>query len=220
MSLIAARGLSASASLSLRHYLACSLRQINTAANPLTPSYAQRSTIYALSTPPGKAGVAVIRVSGPQALDVHRQLVKPISLKARGKEPEPWKMQRCDFVHPESSESLDSGLSVFFRGASTSLLTSMLSLICFKTGPRSFTTEDTLELHIHSGRAIISSILSSLSLLPYTRPAEPGEFTRRAFVNGRMDLTQAEGLKDLIDAETEVQRKLASRAAGVGKALP
>lgn len=85
--------------------------------------------------------------------------------------------------------------------------------------PKSFTTEDTLELHIHSGRAIISSILSSLSTLPYTRPAEAGEFTRRAFTNGRMDLTQVEGLKDLIEAETEVQRKMAVRAAGVGKTV-
>lgn len=94
-----------------------STRRLSTTLNPLTPSYAQRSTIYALSTPPGKAGVAVIRVSGPQALDVHRQLVKPVSSRARGQEPEPWKMQRCDFVHPESKENLDSGLAVFFRGA-------------------------------------------------------------------------------------------------------
>jgi tRNA modification GTPase len=84
------------------------------------------------------------------------------------------------------------------------------------TGPKSFTTQDVLELHIHSGRAIISSILSALSQLPSCRPAEPGEFTRRAFQGGRLDLTQVEGLKDLIDAETEGQRRMALRTAGVG----
>jgi tRNA modification GTPase len=82
-------------------------------------------------------------------------------------------------------------------------------------GPRSFTTEDTLELHIHSGRAIIKAVLSALASFPTLRPAEPGEFTRRAFESGRLDLTQVEGLRDLIDSETEGQRKLASRVAGV-----
>lgn len=81
--------------------------------------------------------------------------------------------------------------------------------------PKSFTTEHVLELHTHSGRAIISSILHSLSRITGCRPADPGEFTRRAFESGRLDLTQVEGLKDLIDAETSVQRKLALRAAGV-----
>ncbi|KAJ2921632.1 hypothetical protein H1R20_g15465, partial [Candolleomyces eurysporus] len=85
-------------------------------------------------------------------------------------------------------------------------------------GPKSFTSEDVLELHVHSGRAVISAALSALSKLPTLRPAEPGEFTRRAYLNGRLDLTQAEGLKDLIDAETEGQRRVAVRAAeGVTK---
>ncbi|KAJ7937424.1 tRNA modification GTPase TrmE [Mycena leptocephala] len=97
---------------------------------------------------------------------------------------------------PETGEILDDGLAVFFKG------------------PKSFTTEDVLELHIHSGRAIISSLLAALSHLPYCRPAEPGEFTRRAFHGGRLDLTQVEGLKDLVDAETEGQRRIALRAAG------
>ncbi|KAF7330770.1 tRNA modification GTPase TrmE [Mycena venus] len=154
-------------------------------------SDAQRSTIYALSTPPGKAGVAVVRVSGPNALDVWSRLVQ-----SRKRLPEPWKMDRCQVIHPETGELLDDGLAVFFKG------------------PKSFTTEDVLELHIHSGRAIISSILAALSRLPYCRPAEPGEFTRRAFHGGRLDLTQVEGLKDLVDAETEGQRRIALRAAG------
>lgn len=77
-----------------------------------------------------------------------------------------------------------------------------------------------LELHIHSGRAIVSSVLTALSRLPFCRPAEPGEFTRRAFQGGRLDLTQVEGLKDLIDAETEGQRRIALRAAGVNILSP
>ena len=81
--------------------------------------------------------------------------------------------------------------------------------------PKSFTTEDVIELHIHSGRAIVSSVLSALSCIPTCRPAEAGEFTRRAFQSGRLDLTQVEGLKDLINAETESQRKFALIAAGV-----
>jgi hypothetical protein len=80
-------------------------------------------------------------------------------------------------------------------------------------GPKSFTSEDVVELHLHSGRAVIAAALSALSTLPTLRSAEPGEFTRRAYLNGRLDLTQAEGLKDLIDAETEGQRKVAVRAA-------
>ncbi|KAJ7646146.1 tRNA modification GTPase TrmE [Mycena rosella] len=155
-------------------------------------SDAQRPTIYALSTPPGKAGVAVVRVSGPDALAVWTRVVKTLKRRA----PEPWKMERCHVIHPETGEQLDDGLAVFFKG------------------PRSFTTEDVLELHLHSGRAIISSVLGALSHLPYCRPAEPGEFTRRAFQGGRLDLTQVEGLKDLIDAETEGQRRIALRAAG------
>ena len=72
-----------------------------------------------------------------------------------------------------------------------------------------------LELHTHSGRALVAAILAALARLPFCRPAEPGEFTRRAFEGGRLDLTQVEGLKDLIDSETETQRKLALRVAGV-----
>jgi tRNA modification GTPase len=76
-----------------------------------------------------------------------------------------------------------------------------------------------MELHIHSGRAVIASVLSALSSIPFCRPAEPGEFTRRAFLGGRLDLTQVEGLKDLIDAETETQRQMAIRASEVGNFL-
>lgn len=109
--------------------------------------------------------------------------------------------QRRHVVDPETEERLDDSLFVFFKG------------------PKSFTTEDTLELHIHSGRAVLSAVLRALAKLPYCRPAAPGEFTRRAFEGGRLDLTQVEGLRDLIDAETEAQRRVAvSGAEGTARA--
>ena len=74
-----------------------------------------------------------------------------------------------------------------------------------------------VELHLHSGRAVISSVLTALSHLEFCRPAEPGEFTRRAFQSGRLDLTQVEGLKDLLDAETQSQRRIALKAARVSR---
>lgn len=96
------------------------------ASERLVKSDAQKTTIYALSTPPGKAGVAVIRVSGPHALDVWQSMVTSKggrSGKISGKDdriPRPWKMYRCDVVHPETSELLDSGLAVFFKGVHSS----------------------------------------------------------------------------------------------------
>ncbi|KAF8351015.1 tRNA modification GTPase TrmE [Amanita rubescens] len=161
----------------------------------LITSDAQRSTIYALSTPPGKGGVAVVRVSGPDALVVWKHIVRPSRPRSSL---QPWRMEYCRIVKPGSGseETLDNGLAVFFKA------------------PKSFTTEDVMELHIHSGRAVIASVLSALSSIPFCRPAEPGEFTRRAFLGGRLDLTQVEGLKDLIDAETETQRQMAIRASG------
>lgn len=74
-------------------------------------------------------------------------------------------------------------------------------------GPRSFTGEDSFELHVHGGIAVINSVLTALGSIPKLRMAEPGEFTRRAFFNGKLDLTEVEGLADLLQAETEVQRK-------------
>lgn len=83
----------------------------------LVPSTAQRRTIYALSTPPGKAGIAVIRVSGPDALQVWHRMVKTRS-RSRRSDPEPWKLERCHIVDSQSGELLDDGLAVFFRGKS------------------------------------------------------------------------------------------------------
>ncbi|KAK0242322.1 tRNA modification GTPase TrmE [Armillaria nabsnona] len=178
----------------LLHRYRASLHCLVRTLTSVVRSDAQRATIYALSTPHGKAGVGVVRVSGPDVLDVWKQMVR----RKGGQDqlPEPWKMHRCDIVNPGKGEILDNGLTVLFRA------------------PKSFTTEDVLELHIHSGRAIISSVLRALGELPFCRPAEPGEFTRRAFMGGRLDLTQVEGLKDLIDADTESQRRIALNAVG------
>lgn len=108
---------------------------------------------------------------------------------------------------------------VLSRYASIHLLTtlkpSMLTALGCSLGPRSFTAEDVVELHIHSGRAIVASVLDALAFLPLCRLAEPGEFTRRAFLAGRLDLTEVEGLHDLINAETASQRKAALQAVGV-----
>ena len=140
-------------------------------------------TIFALATAPGKSGVAVVRLSGPDAFDVARQMsAKP--LPTRG-------MMVSD-IHGANGDVLDSGLILTFQS------------------PQSFTGEDVVELHLHGSMAIVSAVLHDLGHRDHLRLAEPGEFTRRAFVNGKMDLTQVEGLADLIEAETEAQRRQAS----------
>ena len=190
--------------------------------NKLVLSDAQRSTIYALSTPPGRAGIAVVRVSGPDVTEVWEKLVRlPNNLSAEGSRHMgisfPWKLRRCQIVHPETEEPIDEGLAVYFKGAR--LLLSVLRVLIFLPviiiAPRSFTAEDVLELHVHSGRAIVNAILQALACLPSCRLAMPGEFTRRAFLAGRLDLTQVEGLNDLINADTESQRRLALQATSV-----
>lgn len=144
-------------------------------------------TIFALSSGPGRAGVSVIRLSGPCAGQAVRQITQKDTL------PENRKAQLGWFYDPETNERLDRGLMIWFAG------------------PHSFTGEDVAEFHIHGGQAVVGGFLEALSKVKGLRPAEPGEFTRRAFDNGKMDLTEAEGLADLINAETEAQRKQALR---------
>jgi len=143
-------------------------------------------TIYALSTAPGRAGVAVLRVSGPHACAALE------ALTGRGV-PRPRAATLRRFIDPETQAPLDRGLALFFPA------------------PASFTGEDVVELHLHGGRAVVAGMLAALARLPGLRAAAPGEFTRRAFENGKLDLTEVEGLADLIDAETEAQRKQALR---------
>ncbi|VAV87069.1 tRNA-5-carboxymethylaminomethyl-2-thiouridine(34)synthesis protein MnmE [hydrothermal vent metagenome] len=141
-------------------------------------------TIYALSTAQGKAGVAVIRMSGPQALTAARALC--------GDTPSP-RRASLRLLHDASGTRIDEALILTFPA------------------PHSFTGEDVVELQTHGSTAVVSSLLDVLSGIPGLRPADPGEFTRRALENGRLDLTQVEGLADLIDAETEAQRRQALR---------
>jgi tRNA modification GTPase len=144
-----------------------------------------RDTIFALSSGPPPAAIAVIRISGPNA----RMALEALS----GRVPQPRQAALARLRDPESGQNLDEALALWFPG------------------PRSETGEDMAELQLHGGRAVIASVLAALARLPGFRPAEAGEFTRRAFENGRMDLTAVEGLADLIGAETEAQRSQAYR---------
>jgi tRNA modification GTPase len=143
-------------------------------------------TIFALSSAPGRAAIAVVRASGRQAGPALERL-------SRKPCPPPRRAALRKLYSPTSDNLLDAALVLWLPGPST------------ETG------EDTVELHLHGGRAVIDSVLDALAACPGLRPAEPGEFTRRAFLNGKLDLTQAEGLADLIAAETEAQRRQALR---------
>ena len=143
-------------------------------------------TIYALASGAGRAGVAVIRLSGAQAFAVAEHLIKkPI--------PTPRTTALCNLYHPKTGEFLDDALIIPFKA------------------PASYTGEDVIEIHAHGGRAVLQALFDALAHFDSTRMAEAGEYTQRAFKNGKMDLTEAEGIIDLIDAETEAQRKQALR---------
>ncbi|KKJ77112.1 tRNA modification GTPase MnmE [Kiloniella litopenaei] len=142
-------------------------------------------TIFALSTAPGQAGVAVIRISGSKARFVLQEMSSSF--------PEPRIAALIKLFDPEDKAELDRCLALWFPG------------------PGSFTGEDVVELHLHGGRAVVDGTIEALAKLPGFRPAEAGEFTRRAFDNDKLDLTEVEGLSDLIAAETEAQRKQAIR---------
>lgn len=147
-------------------------------------------TIFALASGPGRAGVAVIRVSGPQSwaglqiLTRRREDAKntlsPLLL--------PRQCALCKIYSPLTGEVLDNALVLPFKA------------------PASYTGEDVVEYHLHGGRAVVDAVLAALVGLAGHRMAAPGEFTRRAFENGKMDLTEAEAVADLIDAETQAQR--------------
>jgi len=144
------------------------------------------STIFALSSAPGRAGVAVIRLSGPAAGSALSALTgRPL--------PPARQATLAALVDPRSDDLLDRALVLHFPG------------------PASFTGEDVVELHVHGGRAVVDSVFDALAAMPGLRPAEPGEFTRRAFENGKLDLTEAEGIADLVDAETRAQQRQALR---------
>jgi tRNA modification GTPase len=140
-------------------------------------------TIFALSSGRLPAAIAVVRISGPKAR---------VGLETFGvKLPEPRRAARAQLLDPDSRETIDDALALWFAA------------------PRSETGEDTVELHLHGGRAVLAKVFAVLGTLPGFRPAEAGEFTKRAVLNGKLDLTHAEGLGDLVAAETEAQRRQA-----------
>ena len=146
------------------------------------------STIYALGTPtPSRAqpgALAVIRLSGPRAPDALSALTGKPSPATR-------RLALRAIRDPSTAEEIDRGL-----------------VVCFEA-PNSETGEMMAELHLHGGRAVVSAVLAAIGRLGFCRLAEPGEFTRRAFENGKLDLTAAEGIADLVAAETDQQRRLA-----------
>ncbi len=144
-------------------------------------------TIFALGSGAGRAAIAVIRISGPA---VRRTL-----LDFAGAAPAPRQAKLVAFRDPDTGEALDRGLALFFPA------------------PNSATGEDYAEFHIHGGRAVVDGVLGALSRRRGLRGAEPGEFARRGFANGKLDLSQAEALADLVEAQTEAQRRQALRIA-------
>lgn len=143
-------------------------------------------TIFALASGAGRGAVAVLRLSGPGSAAILGRLCRRM--------PKPRVASLRRLIDPAGGEALDDALVLWFPG------------------PGSYTGEDSAELHLHGGPAVLAAVSGALAALG-ARPAEPGEFTRRAFLNGRMDLTAAEGIADLIDAETEAQRRQALRQA-------
>lgn len=142
-----------------------------------------RKTIFALSSGLPPAAIAVLRVSGPRAEDAMTALA--------GKLPSPRRASMRTLRDPETGDHLDQALVLWFPG------------------PDSATGEDLAELHLHGGRAVVHAVLAALARRDGLREALPGEYTRRAFENGRIDLSEAEGLADLLFAETEAQRRSA-----------
>jgi tRNA modification GTPase len=144
-----------------------------------------RNTIFALSSGRPPAAIAILRMSGPRAGAALRAL--------SGKVPAPRKAALARIRDPQTAEIIDEALALWFPA------------------PHSETGEDIAELQLHGGRAVIAAVLAALSRVEGLRPAEAGEFTRRAFENGKLDLTAVEGLADLVAAETQGQRRQALR---------
>ena len=142
-------------------------------------------TIYALSSGHGRAGVAVVRISGPAAGSVLDRMAAP--------RPRPRFAAFRRVRHPTTGELIDHALALWFAG------------------PRSETGQDMAELQVHGGRAVVQAVLEAIGSIEGCRLAQPGEFARRAFENGKLDLTGVEGLADLVDAETAAQRRQALR---------
>ncbi len=152
----------------------------------MPPALPERSdTLFAPATGFGRAAVTVVRISGPAAGAALDTLA--------GRRPEPRRLSLRRLIDPATGILLDQ------------------ALVAWLPGPGTATGEDMAELHLHGGTAVRAAVLRALGAIPDCRPAEAGAFTRRAFLNGRLDLTEAEGIADLIEAETEAQRVQALR---------
>ena len=147
-------------------------------------------TIFALSSGAPPAAIAVIRISGPAAHGALMALLGPGRRAPTGNQP------ALRTLRDAAGDVLDKALVLWFPGGNTA------------------TGEATAELHLHGSRAVVAAVEAALGALPGLRRAEPGEFTRRAFANGKIDLAEAEGLADLLSAETELQRRSALAMAG------
>lgn len=141
-------------------------------------------TIFALSSGRAPSAIAIIRVSGPQARAAVERLCRKL--------PTP-RVAHLATLRDLDGSAIDESVVLWFPG------------------PNSATGEDVAEFHVHGGRAVIAAMFDALGAVDGLRPAEPGEFTRRAFENGKLDLTEAEGLDDLIHADTDRQRRQALR---------
>ena len=141
-------------------------------------------TIYALSTGPGIAGIAVIRVSGKNTADVIKKITG-------AKLPSPRMATLTKFSKNGSKELIDEGVILWFPA------------------PNSYTGEDLAEFHVHGSRAVINAMHNTLAQIKNCRLAEPGEFTKIAFQNGKINLLKAESIAELVSSETEIQRKQA-----------
>jgi len=155
------------------------------------------STIAALATAPGAGAVAVIRLSGPEARAILERVFQPLG---GGLSWPPRRLRRGRLFHPSSRRLLDDGLAVWFPG------------------PRSFTGEDSAEIQGHGGLAVSALVLEAV-LAAGAELAQPGEFTKRAFLNGRLDLAQAEAVADLVAAKSEAETFLATRQLAGGLSL-
>src|ERR1700719_3106760 len=144
----------------------------------------QDQTIFALSSGRPPSAIAVVRISGPQAGTALTSLA--------GKTPAP-RVATHVLLRDSNKQPIDDAVVLWFPG------------------PASATGEDVAEFHVHGGRAVFAALFAALSALKDVRAAEPGEFTRRAFENGKLDLTEAEALDDLIHADTDRQRRQALR---------
>ena len=155
---------------------------------------AESDTIFALATPPGRSALAVFRISGPSSRSV-------LDLLTRGNPSLPRLASLRSLHDPVSGAKLDDAVVTLF------------------VAPSSYTGEDLLEISCHGGRGVISAVTAALARISGVRPATPGEFTRRAFLAGKFDLSQAEAIADLIDSETEFQRRQALRLldGGLGR---